>query len=209
MNMPDLFVTGTDTGIGKTVLSALLVAALDLDYWKPIQTGASEVTDRQTVIMCAGIPAERTHPEQYIFDPPVSPHLAAELKGVEIEIERIRRPLTSRRLVIEGAGGVLTPVSDDEFMLDLMRHIGVPVIVAARSALGTINHTLLTVAAIRNAALDLRGVVMIGKENKDNHRSIERYGRVPVIGSIPWLDNINRGALRSAFTQYFDASAFA
>src|SRR5262252_3277589 len=111
MTMADLFVTGTDTGVGKTLLSALLVAALDLDYWKPIQTGASEGTDRQTVLMCTGIAAERAHPETYVFDPPVSPHLAAELNGVEIEIERLRRPTTPKRLVIEGAGGVLVPIN--------------------------------------------------------------------------------------------------
>src|SRR5215469_16379395 len=117
MTMPDLFVTGTDTGVGKTLLSALLVAALDLDYWKPIQTGASEGTDRQTVLIWADIAVERAHPEAYIFDPPVSPHLAAELKGVEIEIETIRRPPASKRLVIEGAGGVLVPINSKIFML--------------------------------------------------------------------------------------------
>ena len=207
--MPDLFVTGTDTGIGKTVLSALLVAALDLDYWKPIQTGASEVTDRQTVIMCAGIPGERTHPEQYIFDPPVSPHLAAELKGVEIEIERIRRPLTSRRLVIEGAGGVLVPINSKLFMLDLARHLQTSVVVASRTALGTINHTLLTIAALRKAQLEITGVVMIGKENRENVQAVERYGHVPVVGWIPWLDRVDRETLRTVFHRHFDARAFA
>src|SRR5262245_51331538 len=146
----DLFVTGTDTNVGKTLLSALLVASLDRGYWKPIQTGAQEGTDRATVMKWAGVSPERTYRESYIFDPPVSPHLAAEEQGIRIDFRDIRRPASNAPLVIEGAGGVLAPVNDDEFMLDLMRHIGVPVIVAARSTLGTINHTLLTVAAIRN-----------------------------------------------------------
>jgi dethiobiotin synthase len=207
--VPDLFVTGTDTGIGKTLLSALLVAALDLDYWKPIQTGASEGTDRQTVLMCAGIAAERAHPEAYIFDPPVSPHLAAELKGVEIEIERIMRPPTSKRLVIEGAGGVLVPINSKLFMLDLARHLQTTVVIASRTALGTINHTLLTIAAVRKAELEITGVVMIGKENKENHQAVELYGHVPVVGWIPWLDRIDRETLRTVFKRHFDTGAFA
>jgi len=209
MTMPDLFVTGTDTGVGKTLLSALLVAAQDLDYWKPIQTGASEGTDRQTVLMCAGIAAERAHPEAYIFDPPVSPHLAAELKGVEIEIERIVRPPTSKRLVIEGAGGVLVPINSQLFMLDLARHLQTSVVVASRTALGTINHTLLTIAAVRKAELEITGVVMIGKENKENFHAVERYGNVPVVGWIPWLERVDRETLRTAFKRHFDTHAFA
>jgi len=207
--MPDLFVTGTDTGVGKTLLSALLVAALDLDYWKPIQTGAAEGTDRQTVLMWADIAAERAHPEAYIFDPPVSPHLAAELNGVEIELEKIRRPPASKRLVIEGAGGVLVPINSKLFMLDVARHLQTSVVVVSRTALGTINHTLLTIAAVRRAELEITGVVMIGKENRENHQAVERYGRVPVVGWIPWLDRIDREMLRTVFNRHFDAGAFA
>ena len=209
MTMRDLFVTGTDTGVGKTLLSALLVAALDLDYWKPIQTGAAEGTDRQTVLRCAGIAAERAYPEAYIFDPPLSPHLAAELKGVKIEIERIRRPTTSKRLVIEGAGGVLVPINSKLFMVDLARHLQTSVVVASRTALGTINHTLLTIAAVREAELEITGVVMIGKENKENHRAVERYGHVPVVGWIPWLDRLDRETLRTVFKRHFDVRVIA
>jgi dethiobiotin synthetase len=200
----DLFVTGTDTGVGKTLLSALLVAALNRKYWKPIQTGACEGRDRETVMKWAGIAPDQTYPESYIFNPPVSPHLAAEQTGTVIDLRRIRRPASDGALIIEGAGGILAPISDDAFMSDLIRHLSVPVIVAARTALGTINHTLLTVAAIRNAQLDLRGVVMIGKENRDNIRAVERYGSVPVIGSIPWLETIDRQTLLSVFRQQFE-----
>ena len=204
----DLFVTGTDTGVGKTLLSALLVAALNRSYWKPVQTGASEGTDREAVMRSAGIAADRAYPESYIFDPPISPHLAAEQAGTSIEMGRIHRPLCSEALIIEGAGGVFVPISHDAFMLDLMRQLDAPVIVAARTALGTINHTLLTLAAIRNAKLDLCGVVMIGKENPENRRAVEHYGEVPVVGSIPWLDAIDRQTLVSVFQQHFDARVF-
>jgi len=156
----------------------------------------------------AGIAADRTCKESYIFDPPVSPHLAAEQAGTSIDMRRIQRPLSSESLIIEGAGGVFVPISHDAFMLDLMRQLDAPVIVAARTALGTINHTLLTLAAIRNAKLDLCGVVMIGKENPDNRRAVEHYGEVPVVGSIPWLDAIDRQTLVSVFQQHFDARVF-
>jgi dethiobiotin synthase len=205
---PDLFVTGTDTGVGKTLLSALLVASLNRNYWKPIQTGASEATDRETVIRWAGVPPDRTFAESYIFDPPVSPHFAAEQQGITIDLSRVRMPQSPVPLIIEGAGGVMVPINGHEFMLDVMRHVGAPVVVAARTALGTINHTLLTLAALRNAALDVRGVVMIGNVNPENRRAVEHYGHVPVMGWIPWLDRINADMLRSVFARHFDASCF-
>jgi len=203
----DLFITGTDTGVGKTLLSSLLLANLNCKYWKPIQTGACEGTDRETVMKWAEIRAEDTFREAYIFDPPVSPHLAARQQGITIHLEEIRRPATTDSIVIEGAGGVLVPINDGASMLDLMRQLAAPVVVAARTALGTINHTLLTVLAIRQAKLALRGVVMIGKENIENGLAIERYGNVPVIGSIPWLETINRQTLRAAFERHFDRNA--
>ena len=206
--MTDLFITGTDTGVGKTMLSSLLVAALDRDYWKPIQTGSVEGTDRETVMRQAGIAPERTHNEAYIFEPPVSPHLAAEQAGIEIDFERIRRPSASHPLIIEGAGGILVPINSRHFMSDLARHLNAPVVIASRTALGTINHTLLTLSAIRGAKLKSAGVVMIGPENLDNNRAIERYGNVPIVGWIPWLERIDRDTLRTVFSHHFDASAF-
>jgi dethiobiotin synthase len=204
----DLFITGTDTGVGKTLLSALLVAALGRHYWKPVQTGACEGSDREAVMRWAGITADETYAESYVFDAPVSPHLAAKQEGIIIDVSRIQRPLSSVPLIIEGAGGVFVPINDGAFMLDLMRHLDVRVIVAARTGLGTINHTLLTLAAIRHAMLDLCGLVMIGKENPDNRRAVEHYGHVPVIGSIPWLNAIDRQGLLSVFEHTFDSRVF-
>jgi dethiobiotin synthetase len=204
----DLFITGTDTGVGKTLLSALLVAALNRYYWKPIQTGVSEGSDRETVMRWAGIDADHTMPETYMFDPPVSPHLAAQRDGTIIELRRILRPASAYPLIIEGAGGIMVPINDDDFMVDVMRRLAAPVVIAARTALGTINHTLLSIAAIRAADLELRGVVMSGKESQDNRRAIERYGNVPVIGVIPWLETIDRATLLEVFRERFDAAAF-
>ena len=204
-----LFVTGTDTNVGKTLLSALLVAALDAIYWKPIQTGATEGTDRQTVIKLAEIPEAQTIPESYCFDPPVSPHLAAESSGVKIDLARIRVPVkVDKPVIVEGAGGILVPINDSESMLDLARHLGFPILIAARAALGTINHTLLTVRALRCAKMSVKGVVMIGSRNKDNERSVEHFGAAPVVGWIPWLDKIGRQTLLQVFRSNFDPKYF-
>jgi dethiobiotin synthetase len=203
-----LFVTGTDTNVGKTLLSALLVAALDAIYWKPIQTGATEGTDRQTVIKLAEIPEAQTIPESYCFDPPVSPHLAAESSGVKIDLARIRVVKVDKPVIVEGAGGILVPINDSESMLDLARHLGFPILIAARAALGTINHTLLTVRALRCAKMSVKGVVMIGRRNKDNERSVEHFGAAPVVGWIPWLDKIGRQTLLQVFRSNFDPKYF-
>ena len=207
----DLFVTGTDTNVGKTVLSAMLVAALDGIYWKPIQTGVRDGTDRDAVMRWAEVPEDRTVPECYRFDPPVSPHLAAEADGATIDLSRIRRPseVGGRPLIVEGAGGVCVPVNDSQFVLDLICQLGLPVVVAARTAIGTINHTTLTVHELRRAGATVKGVVMIGDENKDNERSIEQFAAVPVIGRIPLLRRIDRNALLQVFQTNFDKKCFA
>ena len=206
----DLFVTGTDTGVGKTLVSALLCAALEGVYWKPIQTGATEGSDRQTVMELAGLGAERTLPECYVFDPPVSPHLAAEWAGAKIDLATIRRPAgkLAGPLIVEGAGGVMVPVNGKEFMLDMMRRLALPVVVVARSALGTINHSLLTLRALQEAGLAVKGVVVVGLPNADNERAIERYGCAPVIGRVPLLEVINRAVLLEVFHREFDRGKF-
>jgi dethiobiotin synthetase len=208
--MKGFFVTGTDTNVGKTVLSALLVAALDAVYWKPIQTGAAESTDRRFVRLWAAPHDEQLVPECYCFDPPVSPHLAAREAGVRIELDSIRFPAAAagRLWIVEGAGGVMVPLNERDLMLDVIRDLGLPVVVAARTSLGTINHTLLTLSALCSAQLDVRGVVLIGEENLENRRAIEHYGGVQVVGHIPFLANINRAALLEVFAKNFDRNVF-
>jgi dethiobiotin synthetase len=206
----DLFVTGTDTSVGKTLVSALLCAALEGVYWKPIQTGATEDSDRRTVMQLAELASERTLPECYVFDPPVSPHLAAEWAGVTINLSTIHRPegKLPGPLIAEGAGGVMVPVNERDFMLDLMRRLGLPVLVVARSALGTINHSLLTLGALQRAGLTAKGVVAVGTPNRDNERAIERFGSVPVVGRVPFLEVVNRAALLEVFNREFDRGQF-
>lgn len=208
--MKRLFVTGTDTGVGKTVVSALLCAALDGMYWKPIQTGSREGTDREIVRRLAGLGAEDEIPEAYCLPEPVSPHLAAEWNGVHIRLDAIRTPSIPERkwLIAEGAGGVLVPLNDSDFMVDLMKLLGFPVILVARTALGTINHTLLSLGVLRRRAIPVTGVVLNGEENPDNRKALERYGQVPILGWIPPLQEISRQELRRVFAERFDKSYF-
>ena len=208
--MTGYFVTGTDTNVGKTVLSALLVAALEAVYWKPVQTGAIEGTDRESVRRWTEATEERLPLERYRFDPPVSPHLAAREAGVQIKLDEIKFPagLGNRTWIVEGAGGVMAPINENELMRDLMKRIGFPVVIAARTALGTINHTLLTLAALREAGVPICGVALIGDENVENRRAIEHFGKVRVIGRIPVLPEINRAALLDAYEKQFDHRVF-
>jgi dethiobiotin synthetase len=204
------FITGTDTGIGKTVTSALLCAALEAIYWKPIQTGSREGTDRATVMRLASLPRARTIPEAYIFRPPVSPHLAARLAGKSIELRKIRMPRLSGSdaLIAEGAGGVLVPINEKQLMTALMQRLKLPVLLVSRTALGTINHTLLSLAALRAARLSVRGVILVGEANAENLKAIEHYGDVQVVGLIPPLSRLSRDSLLRIFRTNFDTRTF-
>ena len=208
--MNGFFVTGTDTGVGKTVLSALLVSALGAVYWKPVQTGALDGTDRESVRLWAEIPEDQLAPERYSFDEPVSPHLAARIAGARIALDSFEFPAgyVDRKWIVEGAGGVMVPLNDRDLMIDLMRRLNLPIVVAARTALGTINHTMLTLAALRNAHLSVTGVVLIGAENIENRKAIEHYGDFRVVGHIPVLERIHRTALLEVFSKNFDRTAF-
>jgi dethiobiotin synthase len=207
--MKGFFITGTDTNVGKTVLSALLCSALEGYYWKPIQTGARDGTDRRQVLTWSEIEPGRAFPEAYLFDDPVSPHLAARRAGKRIDLGQIAPPTVNGGgpLIVEGAGGVLVPINEDETMADLMRMLGLPVILAARTTLGTINHTLLSLEELRNSGLIIHGVVMLGEPDRDNQEAIEHYGRVPVLGIVPPLRQINAAILKGVFTACFDCQA--
>jgi adenosylmethionine---8-amino-7-oxononanoate aminotransferase len=196
--MNSVFVTGTDTGIGKTLVAACLVRAWGMDYWKPVQTGlAEEAGDAATVRRLTGIAADRVHPSAYEFQAPLSPEAAAALEGRNVELAAFRLPASERGIVIEGAGGLLVPLDGRHLMIDLMAQLGCPVILVARSGLGTINHTLLSVEALRGRGLDMLGVVLVGDLNKSNKDAIEAHGGVPVIAELPWVETIDEAAMES------------
>jgi dethiobiotin synthase len=185
-----LFVTGTDTGVGKTVLSAaLLLRYPEACYWKPIQTGADD--DTAEVRRLSG---GQVLDEGVRLRDPVSPHLAARRAGTVIDLDAVAARDFTTPVIIEGAGGVLVPVNESQTMADFMVRLGLPVVVAARTTLGTINHTLLTLEALRARAIRIIGVVMIGEADADNRAAIERQG--PVIAEMPRFDPLTPEYLR-------------
>jgi len=194
------FVTGTDTDVGKTVVAAWLLAHLDalhLDahYWKPVQAGTEPETDAQTVRRLAGVPQTRILPEAYMLAEAIAPHEAAKRAGIQIEMGKLVPNPVGGALVVEGAGGLLVPLNDTSTVIDLATELHLPVVLVARSTLGTINHTLLSLEALRRRGLPIAGVVINGPETPHNRAAIERYGQAPVIAEIPWLDTVTRETL--------------
>ena len=200
-----LFVTGTDTDVGKTVVSALIMAGRGGYYWKPVQSGTVEGTDTATVRAMAGLAADRCLPEAYSLRQPLSPHEAAELDGVRIDPARLALPdiPEDEPLVVEGAGGIMVPLAPGLVTLDFMRALSLPLLVVARSGLGTINHTLLTVQAIRNASLEVAGVVMNGPRKPANRQAIEEFGGVRVVAELEPLAELTPESLRRAYGEAF------
>jgi dethiobiotin synthetase/malonyl-CoA O-methyltransferase len=193
-----VFVTGTDTDAGKTVASAWLCLHTGADYWKPVQSGHPPDSDSDTVATLSGA---RVHPERYQLRAPLSPQEAAAKEGLRLELDDFAIPATNRPLVIEGAGGVLVPLNDSNTMLDLMVRFAAPVIVVARSGLGTINHTCLTLAALRARHLPVLGVILTGPLNAANRAAIEHFGNASVLAEIPRLDPLNRQTLAAILPQ--------
>lgn len=190
--MNGVFVTGTDTNIGKTTVSAWLVRGWRADYWKPVQTGTLEGRDADTVRALAGIvEPERIHASTWELKAPLSPHLAAKVEERQIALSDFVLPATPRPLVVEGAGGALVPLNWRELMADLVARLRLPALVVARSGLGTINHTLLTIEALRRRGLSVAGVVMVGPRDPLNRESIEHFGKAPVIAEIPLLEPLS------------------
>ncbi len=200
-------VAGTDTGIGKTVFSAALTGALDGYYWKPVQAGLEDETDSDALRRLSGLPRERVLPEAYRLKLPASPHIAAAREGVVIERARLSPPACAGPLVIEGAGGLLAPLSLDLQQIDLFAAWGLPVILCARTVLGTINHTLLSLEAMARRGMAVSGVAFIGDPSEDAERTIVELGRARRLGRMPFVDPLNAATLAAAFRANFDFTA--
>jgi dethiobiotin synthetase len=194
-----IVVTGTDTDIGKTVFAAGLAGALSATYWKPIQSGLDGGSDGERVAALSGA---TVLPEAYRLSTPCSPHLAAEIDGVTIDTGRLTPPDIDP-LVIEGAGGVLVPVTRELLYADLFAHWGLPTVLVARTALGTINHSLLSIEALRARGVPILGVAFVGEANEDSEATIAAIGGVKRLGRLPMLATLDRPALATAFAQAF------
>ncbi len=199
----NLFITGTDTAVGKTLVSAVLLSGWGADYWKPVQSGLEETTDTEWLRRETGLPGDHFHPETYRLTRPLSPHAAAELDNVRIRLDRFRLPTVppGRRLIVEGAGGILAPLNETHFMIDLMKQLALPILLVARSTLGTINHTLLSLEHLRRHGLEVLGVVMNGPKNTINKKAIESYGRTTVLAEIEPLPRIDGATLAKEFVK--------
>ncbi|MBB4258238.1 dethiobiotin synthase [Bradyrhizobium sp. CIR3A] len=202
-------VTGTDTEVGKTIFSAGIVDFLDAYYWKPVQAGLRGETDSLVVKRLAELPDDRIVPERYRLETPASPHLAAELDRLHIDATSLNVPdIGDRPLVIEGAGGLMVPLNRNELYIDVFARWRLPVILCARTALGTINHSLLSLEALHNRNIEILGIAFIGEENVDTESTICRIGQVRKLGRLPCLDPLTANALRAAFKVSFRGGDF-
>jgi dethiobiotin synthetase len=193
--MKDLFVTGIGTDI-KTVVSAILTEALQADYWKPVQAGSLEKTDTQQVKSLVSNTKTFFHPEAYLLEAPMSPHAAAALAGIRIDLAGIRLPQTSNRLVVEGAGGLLVPLNGEHLVADLIQHLQLPVVVVSSHYLGSINHTLLTLEALRSRQIPVLGIVFNGAPNPASEACILQYSGLRKLLSVLPEKEINPAVIR-------------
>lgn len=177
------FITGIGTEVGKTIAAAILTEALKADYWKPIQAGDLDNSDTQKVQNLVSNEVSFFHPTGHALETPMSPHAAAELDGVHLTAGKLAPPKTSNTLVIEGAGGLLVPINDSETIADLIRP-DFRVILVSRHYLGSINHTLLTLEALRHRGISCHGIIFNGKQNSFSEDIILKMFQVPVIGRI-------------------------
>jgi len=204
-----IVVTATDTDVGKTVFSAGLVRAIDGCYWKPVQAGLEGETDSETVARLSGLPARRILPEAYRFTTPASPHHAAAIDNVVIEPALLEPPRSERRLVIEGAGGLLVPLSGGLLFADIFAQWRFETVIVARTTLGTINHSLLTIEALRARPIPILGIAFVRDANEESEHTISSIGGIKRLGRLPRLDPLDAGSLKTAFDAAFDLTDLA
>lgn len=193
------WITGTDTDVGKSLVSAMMVSAMESSYWKPVQSGTLTGTDTEFVAQVSGLTKDHFIPEVYKTTQPLSPHLSARIDGISIDMNAFHKPdvsvIKNNTLVMEGAGGVLVPLNSQKFVIDLIKQISAPVIIVCRSALGTINHSLATIEVLRSRDIPIKGFIMNGPKNVENERAVMDYGQVEHLGSIPELSKVDRQTL--------------
>ena len=196
--MNKYFVTGIGTGIGKTLVSAILTEKLKADYWKPIQSGDLDTSDSITINGLISNPQTVIHPESYRLTQPLSPHLSARLDGVNIDLDKINTPLTDNDLIIEGAGGLMVPLNEDELIIDLIKKLEVEVILVSQNYLGSINHTLLSVNLLKQYEIPIKGIIFNGEENTETERYILQYAKIKKLASIPNFSDIDKEKVKAA-----------
>ncbi len=202
MTRSQFVITATDTGIGKTVFASALTQWLDGCYWKPVQAGLDDETDREVVARLSGVRARQILPEAYRLATPCSPHRAAEIDGISIDPARLAVPTTQRPLVIEGAGGALVPLGGTLLFADIFALWSIPVIIVASTRLGTINHSLLTLESLRVRNVAVLGIVFVGDADAAAESAITEIGNVSHLGRLPILDPLDKVTLGGAFAAH-------
>jgi len=201
-------VTGTDTDVGKTVFAAALAGALGATYWKPVQCGIADGGDNASVRRLAGLPPERILPETHRLAMAASPHRAAEAEGIIISPSRLTLPEVEGPLVVEGAGGLMVPLTRETLLIDVFASWRLPVVLVARTALGTINHSLLSIEALNGRNIPILGIAFVGEEMPDTERTIAEMGNVRRLGRLPRVDPLDRASLAAAFAAGFRLEDF-
>jgi dethiobiotin synthetase len=203
-----IIVTATDTNVGKSVFSSALVAALGGYYWKPVQAGVSGETDSEVVARLSGLPPERILPEVYRLNMPASPLAAARDEGITLYPQELVPPSVDGPLVIEGAGGLMVPLTKRILLIDVMASWRAPIVLCARTSLGTINHTLLSIEALNRRNMPVVGVAFIGEPDEAAEQAIVSFGAVRRLGRLPPIDPLDRAALAKAFAANFNLADF-
>lgn len=190
-----IIICGTDTDVGKTIVSSFFVQGLKGIYWKPIQSGTEEGTDTKTVCNLLNLEPNRYISERYKFKAPVSPHWAAEQESGFIEPSNLKLPDLDELIIIETAGGLMVPLNRDWLQIDQLKVWGAPIILVARTGLGTLNHTLLSLEALRHRNLVVLGIVLNGPPHKDNPKTLEQFGDTKILASLPIFEEVNAKVL--------------
>ena len=196
-----LIICGTDTDIGKTVISSLFLQGLNGFYWKPIQSGMEDGSDTNYISKLLKLGKEHYLPEVYKFQAPVSPHWAAEKENQCIDPKKLSLPSKKYPLVVETAGGLMVPINRTTLQIDQIKLWQLPVLLVARSGLGTLNHTLLSIEALKRKDIPIRGIILNGQLHQDNPKTIEDFSGIPVLAEIPNLKKITAEALSAQWEE--------
>lgn len=191
------FITGIDTGIGKTIVSAILTEKLQADYWKPIQSGDLAQSDSLAIESLISNTKTIIHPETYRLSQPLSPHLSAKIDGIEIELDQFKLPKTNNKLIVEGAGGLMVPLNDKDLILDLIKYLALETIVIAKNYLGSINHTLLTLNTLKQHQIKVKGIIFNGEPNLESEKYILQYSQLTSLGHIPLLNELTKAKIKA------------
>ncbi len=195
--MKQLFVTGISTEVGKTVVSSILTEYLQADYWKPIQSGDLHFSDTMKVQSLVSNSKSVFHPERYRLQSPLSPHASAEIDGIQISLNDFVLPQTENNLIVEGAGGLFVPLNEKDTVIDLIERLKLPVVLVSRNYLGSINHTMLSIEALKVRGIKIEGIVFNGEPTPATERFIEENSHIPVLFRLNELTELTKSTIKS------------